>query len=193
MDAARPRQGLQNRTLWILVVGLTAVGLAGVLVDFLGLFVAAGHGFGGGCALAGMGFLLILFGLVLVLIFVGLVGSIASLGLALFWRGSLWGPALLIAGNLLSMAFYAWSPVYAGQVVWAGAVVVLASAPAVAVVLLLPALVSRGRIRVRLLEVVLLGLIGVPLVWLWVGGLTADVTAASTLPPQLEHSASATC
>jgi hypothetical protein len=193
MDAARPKRGPQGRTLWILVAGLTAAGLAGVVVDFLGLFVAAGHGFGGGCALAGMGFLLILIGLVLVVIFVGLVGSVASLGLALLWRGSLWGPALLIASNLLSMAFYAWSPVYAGQVVWAGAVVVLAIAPAVAVVVLLPALVSRGRIRVRVLELVVLGLIAVPLVWLWVGGLAADVTAASTLPPHPQQTASAAC
>lgn len=172
---------------------MTAVGLAGVLVDFIGFFVAAGHGFGGGCALAGMGFLLIVFGLVLVLIFLGLVGSLASLGLALFWRGSLWGPALLIASNLLSMAFYAWSPVYPGQAGWAGAVLVLASVPAVAVLLLLPALVSRGRIRVRVVELVVLGLIAVPLVWLWVGGVIADVTAASTLPPQAQHSARAAC
>ena len=193
MEAAKPTQGMRRRTLWIVVAGFTAVGLAGVVVDFIGFFAAAGHGFGGGCALAGMGFILIVVGLVLVLTFVGVVGSLASLGLALFWRGSLWGPALLIATNFLAMAFYAWSPVYPGQVMWAGVVLALASAPAIAVVLLLPALVSRGRIRVRVLELVVLVLIGVPLVWLWVGGVSADVTAASTLPPQLQHSARAAC
>ena len=193
MEAAKPGLGPQHRKLWILIAGLTAVGLAGVVIDFDGLFVAAGNGFGGGCAMAGMGFLIVVLGTVVVLIFVGLVGGLASLGLALLWRGSLWGPGLLIASNFLAMAFYAWAPVGPGQVAWAATVLVLASAPALAVLLLLPALVSHGRIGVRALELVVLGLIGLPLVWLWVGGVNADVTAASTLPPQVQHSAAAAC
>jgi hypothetical protein len=193
MEAARPGLGPQRRKLWTLIASLTAVGLAGVVIEVVGFFVAAGNGFGGGCAMAGIGFLMVLVSAVVVLFFVGLVGVLASLGLALFWRGSLWGPGLLIASNFLAMAFYALAPVYPGQVAWAATVLVLASAPAFAVVLLLPGLLSHGTIRLRVLELAVLGLIGLPLVWLWVGGVSSDVTAASTLPPAIHHSAASTC
>jgi hypothetical protein len=193
MEAARPGLGPQRRKFWILIAGLTAVGLAGAVIDIVGLFVADGYGFGGGCAMAGIGFLMTVVSAVTVLFLLGLVGVLASLGLALFWRGSLWGPGLLIASNFLAMAFYAWAPVYPGQVAWAATVLVLASAPALAVALLLPGLVSHGTIRVRVLEFVVLGLIGLPAVWLWVGGVSSDITAASTLPPEIHHSAAGTC
>jgi hypothetical protein len=118
-----------------------------------------------------------------VLVFVGLIGVMASIGSVLFWRRRRWGPLLLIPSNLLAMAFFDFSPVYQGQVVWAAVVLVFAAAPACAVALLLWALLTRANARERVVELLVLGLIGLPLIALYIAGINGDVTMALTLPP----------
>jgi hypothetical protein len=180
MESARPNRGAWSRQLWIAVATVTAIGLVGAVVDFLGLFAASGQGFAGGCGgFGGVLFILIL----LVLIVLGMMGALAAVGLFLFWRRLRWGPLLLVPSNLLVMGFFGWSsPVYPGQVVWAVVIVLLGAAPAIAVVLLVWPLLTRGRLWVRVTEFVVLGLIALPLVWLYVSGLTNDIRTGMTPP-----------
>jgi hypothetical protein len=177
-------RGSWSRQVWALVVALTAIGVAGIVVDFVGFFAASGRGIAGGCALGGLAFFLVSFAALLVLIFIGLVGVMAAIGSILFWRRQRWGPLLLIPSNLLTMAFFDFSPVYQGQVVWAAVVLLFAGAPLCAVGLLVWALWTRARGRERVVELVVLGLIGLPLLALYVAGINADVTLALTPPPQ---------
>jgi hypothetical protein len=177
---------------WTLVVALTAIGLAGLLPAFLGFFVTSERGFAtGGCAMAGAGFLLVVFLALLLLVFVALNGVLASIGSILLWRYSRWGPLLMIPSNFLTMAVFVYLPVHQGQVVWTAVVLLFAAAPAGAVGLLIWALWTRAAVRERLVELIVLGLIGLPLLTLYVAGVSRDVTAVLTSPPQV--SASATC
>jgi hypothetical protein len=185
MHTAVSVRGGWSRKLWAVVVALTAIGVAGILVDFVGFFAASGRGISGGCALGGLAFFLVSFAALLVLIFVGLVGVMAAIGSIFFWRRQRWGPLLLIPSNLLTMAFFDFSPVYQAQVVWAVVVVLFAAAPLCAVGLLVWALWTRSQARERVVDLVVLGLIGLPLVALYVAGINLDVTMAFAPPPQV--------
>src|SRR6476661_1703798 len=103
MERARPPDRLWSRATWIVITVLTAIGMIGVGVDFLGLF--AGGPLTGGCAMAGVAALLMLGAFLLVLGYLVLIAGLATPGLILFWRRSMWGPRLLIPANLLAMAF----------------------------------------------------------------------------------------
>jgi hypothetical protein len=183
MESAVSTRGGWSRVVWSLVVALTAIGLVGIVVDFVGFFAASGHGISGGCAMGGVAFFLVSIAALVVLTFVGLIGVMASIGSVLFWRRRRWGPLLLIPSNLLAMAFFDFSPVYQGQVMWAAVVLLFAAAPLCAVGLLVWALWTRARGRERIVELVVLGLIGLPLVALYVAGINLDVTMALTAPP----------
>jgi hypothetical protein len=191
MESAVPPRGGWSHIVWSLVVALTAIGLVGIFVDFVGFFVASGHGISGGCALGGVAFIIVSIAALVVLVFVGSIGVMASIGSVLFWRRRRWGPLLLIPSNLLAMAFFYFSPVYQGQFVWAAVVLLFAAAPACAVGLLLWALWTRANARERVVELVVLGLIGLPLVALYVAGVNGDATMAVTPPPPV--TAPATC
>lgn len=189
MESASLRRGAWSRRLWILVASLTVIGLVGTAVDFLGgMFVASGHGLGVGCGgMVGVLFLLIL----LVLIILGLIALLASVGLGLFWRKSRWGPLLLVSSNLFAMGVFGWiPPVYPGQLLWAAVILMLASAPAIAVVLLVWPLMTRGRLWVRGVELVVLGLLAIPVVCLYASGLKYDIQMGLTTPPTQVASAS---
>lgn len=167
--------------MWIAVTVLTAIGMVGVGVDFLGLL--GGRPLTGGCAMAGVAAILMLIGVLLVLGYLLLIGGLATGGLILFWRRSGWGPRLLIPANLLAMAFFILPPVGPGYVGWAAVLVLLAAAPTAAVVLLFWALLSRGSEATRIADLVVLGAIALPLAWACFSGLSADVSAAMTPPP----------
>jgi hypothetical protein len=76
-------------------------------------------------------------------------------------------------------------------VVWAAVVLLFAAAPLCAVGLLLWALWTRANARERVVELLVLGLIGLPLVALYVAGINGDVTMALTPPPPV--TAQGTC
>jgi hypothetical protein len=67
------------------------------------------------------------------------------------------------------------------------------AAPAVAVVVLAWALLSQGTGRTRIVELVVLGLIALPLASAYVYGINADVTAALASPPPLVAAAHTGC
>jgi hypothetical protein len=182
-----------SRKVWSLVVALTAIGLVGILVDFVGFFAASGHGISGGCAGGGVAFFLVSIAALVVLVFVGLIGVMASIGSVLFWRRRRWGPLLLIPSNFLTMAFFDFTSVYEGQLVWAAVVLLFAAAPACAAGLLLWALWTRASGRERVVQLFVLGLIGLPLVALYVAGINSDVTMALTPPPPVIITAPGTC
>jgi hypothetical protein len=193
MEAATPRGGqLVSRSLWIAVATLTSVGVVGILVLFVGFVINLGP-VSGGCALAGLGFLLLFLALALTLIYAAVIGGLTAAGLILFRRGSRWGPGLLIGSNLLTMAYFFWSPVGPGQVAWAAGVILLAAAPALAVVLLVWFLLSQGIRQARIAELIVLGVIAVPLVSAYVYGISTDVAAALMPVPQPVASVPAGC
>jgi hypothetical protein len=172
-----------SRSVWILVLVLTTIGMVGVAVDFLGLFSRGP--LTGGCAMAGVAAILMLFAFLVVLGYLLLIGGLATGGLILFWRRSGWGPRLLIPANLLAMAFFILAPVGPGYVAWAVVLVLLAAAPTAAVVVLFWALLSRGSETTRIADLVVLGAIALPLAWACISGLSADVSASMTPPPPL--------
>jgi hypothetical protein len=135
--------------------------------------------------LAGLGVLLMLVAAVLVLLYCGLIAALAVSGLVFSWRRSRWGPRLLIPANLLSMAFFYWSPVDPGQMVWATVLVLFSAAPAIAVVLLTWALLSPASLGTRVGELGVLGTIAFVLLSAYAYGINADITAAMAPPPQL--------
>jgi len=163
----------------ILVTVLTGIGMIGVGVDFLAFFAILGP-LTGGCAMAGVAAILMGLIVLVVLGYFGLIAGLAIPGLILCWRQSKWGPRLLIPANLLSMAFFYWSPVRPGQVAWASVLVLLAIAPAVATVLLFWALVTRGPGPVGIADALVLGLMALPLASGYAYGVGADVSAALT-------------
>lgn len=185
MGPARPSGGAWSRKAWILVTTLTAIGLLGIFVDFAAFFAIHGPLTGGCGGLAGLGLVLMAVAALLVLVYGALIGALTVTGVIFFWKRSRWGPRLLIPANLLSMAFFFWSPVDPGQATWATALVLLGAAPAVAVGLLVWSLVSRADRTVWLGELVTLGLIALFMVPAFVDGISADVAAGLAPPPQL--------
>lgn len=159
-----------------LVTALTLIGVAGtviVLVSSLGV-----RGCGGGMA----GLIILFYAFILLVI--GVIGAIASTGVIFMYRRSRWGPLLLVPANLLTIGFLGWSqPVSAGQLAWAIVLVSLVAAPTAAVVLVLLPLLSRDRLWVRLVEVVVLGALAWPLVSLSASGLRADISMAQLPAP----------
>jgi hypothetical protein len=175
MSTANPSSGAWNRTLWVWVVALTEIGLGGFPILFFGYESLSGAQFGTGCG-GGIG---ILIGLVFLAAMIwGLVVLVAALGAFLFWRGSRWGPLLLIPVNLLNMYLLGSPAVAAGQLIWAVFVLALAAVPAIAVVLLLWPLWTRGRLWVRVVELVVLGAIAAPVLPLYASGVASDVSSA---------------
>src|SRR4029077_14806242 len=95
--ATRPGRGLSA---WI--TALTGVGLVGGGLNVIGGFIAnfaPGGNFRVGCS-AALGALLFFALAAVFLLLLGMVGVLAVVGAALFWRGSRWGPVLLVAVNL---------------------------------------------------------------------------------------------
>ena len=184
MTTANHNAGAWSRKVWVWVVALTAIGLAGAVVDFFGGIYADGGRIGTGCG-GGIGILLLVyFGLALIW---GFVCVLASVGAFLLWRRSRWGPLLLIPVDLLCMyVIGSYQSVFPGQLIWGGVVVLLATAPAVAAGLLVWLLWTRGRLWVRVLELVILGAIAVPLLWTYPSGLSSDVSSAlQPAPPRV--------
>ena len=170
---------MRRRPLFAWITALTSLGLLGALVDFVGFFPANG-GIRIGCGgLAGVLF----FALMFILILLGGIAGIALGGLNMYWRGSQWGPTLLIAANLLVLGFFGWlRPVNPGQLAWGLTILALASAPAAAIVLLLWPLLSLGRLRSRLVHIVLVAAIGAPLSLYAASGLAEDLSTALQAP-----------
>jgi hypothetical protein len=189
VGAAVSMPGAWSRKVWISVVALTAIGLVGTLVTFVG-FLVSGPWIGG-CG--GVGILIfVLFVIALALLgFVALNGVLASIGAILLWRRSRWGPLLMIPSNFLTMAAFVYLPVQSGQVVWAAVVLLSGAAAACAVGLLLWALWTRERGVERVVELIVLGLIALPLVAIYVVGVDHDMTAA--LMPPLQAAAPGHC
>jgi hypothetical protein len=177
---ARPTWGAWSAWHSTRVVSLTAIGLVGAVVDLVGLLVAnPPHG----CA-AGIGFAAMVGFMAIILVALGLVAVLAILGTVFLYRRSRWGPLLMVPANLLTMGFFGWwTPVYPGQLAWAAVVVMLAATPALAVALLVAPLLSRDRLRVRLIELALLGALALPVAWLFVSGMAFDVSAGLQQPP----------
>lgn len=182
MQAPTQGRGAWSRGIWIVVAIMTGLGLTGILVDFFGFLASLGP-LTGGCAMAGVGFILMFFALLLVLAYTAVAAGLALTGLIFFWRGSRWGPRLLIPGNLLAMGFFYWSPVGPGQVAWAAVVVLLGALPAIAVALLVWALLARGTWQARIAELVLLGALALPLGSAYAYGIETDIGAAFATPP----------
>jgi hypothetical protein len=191
MESAGSNRGAWSRRLLIVLTALTIIGLIGMAIDFLGAF-AAFPLHGGGCG--GMAGVLLLF-LVMILIAMALIGGLALVGLILLWERSRWGPLLLVPSNLLAMGFFGWwNPVNKGQLVWATTLLILAAAPAIAAALALWPLLTRGRLWVRAIETLILGLIALPLVQLFIGGMTVDIqTGLAAPPPQVASSGGSGC
>jgi hypothetical protein len=168
---------------WVVVASLSAIGLVGILVVFGGSIASLGP-LTGGCGLGpGVGLILLALAAVLVLVYAGLAGGLAVTGLIFFRRHSRWGPRLLIPANLLTMAFFYWSAVSPGQVAWAVVLVLFGAAPAIAVILLVWSLASQGTARMRVAELVVLGLLALPPLSAYVYGVNSTVTTALTPPP----------
>jgi hypothetical protein len=166
--------------------------LAGNLAELFEPFVLSSHGFAGGCAGGALGF-------VLVMVFASFlmsVGALAIGGFFLYWHGSQWGPVLVFVANLLNMAFFAWwTPGWLepGQQAWAMAVLAFALAPAIACVLLLWALVRRGRLAWRLGRAVLVACLALPVIGIYGAGISSSVTTAFERPAPVTASATTHC
>jgi hypothetical protein len=177
----RPGRGL---SVWI--TALTAIGLLGGGLNVIGGFIAnfaPGGNFRVGCS-AGLGALLF-FALAAVFLFLlGMVGVLAAVGAALFWRGSRWGPMLLIAVNLAMLGLFGFPSVFRGQLLWGAIVGLLAITPAVALALLVPPLVRwPGRRWVVAVQLAVLIILGLPAVAVYSLGLTQDLTLVVQPPP----------
>jgi hypothetical protein len=161
---------------WITVpsVVLTAIGVLGTWIDFSAMAVI--HGFSGGCG-GLIGILLLV--LLVIVILLGFIAILALSGALLMRFRAALGPPLLIAANLLVMGFDGWwMPIKAGQLAWGVSLVALATVPAVAIVLMLWPLLTRGRVWVRVLEVAALGLLAWPMLWLYTYGISDEVSLA---------------
>jgi hypothetical protein len=176
---SEPFRAMRRRPLFAWITALTAVGLLGTLVDFVGFFPANG-GLRVGCGgLAGVLF----FGLMFILILLGSIAGLALGGLNLYWRRSQWGPTLLIAANLLVLGFFGWlRPVNPGQLAWGLTILALATAPAAAIILLLWPLLTMGSVRSRLVHIFLVAALGVPLTLYAGSGLAEDLSNALQAP-----------
>jgi hypothetical protein len=177
---------------WVTVpaIVLTAIGVLGTWIDFFAMFVISGHGPSGGCG-GLIGILLLV--LLVIVILLGFIAVLALSGaLLLRFRPGL-GPPLLIAANLLVMGFDGfWRPINAGQLAWGLSLVALATVPALAIVLMLWPLLTRGRVWVRVLEVAVLGLLAWPMLWLYAYGMSDEISLALQQPVPVAV-ASSTC
>jgi hypothetical protein len=164
----------------VAVLVLTTIGVLGTWIDFFAIFWASGRGLAGGCG--GMiGILLVL--LLLVVILLLFIVLLAAGGLLLLWFRTAWGPPLVIAANLLAMGVYGfWRPISAGQIAWGFSLVALAALPALAVLLMLWPLLTRGRVWVKIVEFAALGLLAWPMLWLYVNGISMEVGTALQQP-----------
>lgn len=184
MSTAQPDTGRRNRTLWVVVATLTAIGLVvGPVILFLvGTAINPPNPCGNHGAAIYFVFLLGVAFFVL--------AAVAALGLWIFWYRSLWGPLILVVCNLLTMGLYGWAPLVSpGQLLWTVLVVVVAAAPAIAGMLVLWPLVTRGRLWVRAIEIVIIAAMALPLVWLYGSGLSNDIRTPLTPPVQVQLSA----
>jgi hypothetical protein len=82
------------------------------------------------------------------------------------------------------MGLYGWAPVISpGQLLFAVVVLLFAAAPAIAGALVLWPLLTRGRLWVRAIEIVIIAAIALPLVRLYIAGVTSDIQTALMAPP----------
>jgi hypothetical protein len=186
MSTEKPQTGPWGRRPWNAVATLTSIGLVGPVVIFLWKVLPnIQNSPMGACSLDSVISLFAAFGAALVL-FAGL----AWLGLLMFRLQSPWGPLVLVFCNLVMMAFYGVdNPVDPGEFVWAGVVVLIAAAPAIAAALVLWPLVKRWALWVRVVEFVIITLIALPVLWLFGSGVTNDIRTAITPPPAPSASA----
>jgi hypothetical protein len=186
MSTAQPGTGTRSRKLWVIVATLTMIGLVGPVILFLvgtALSPPQPQTCQGNNGVAY--YFLTLIGVALFVL-----AAVAALGLWIFWYRSSWGPLLLVVCNLLMMGFYGWATVVSpGQLFFGVVVVVIAAAPAVAGALVIWPLLTRGRLWVRAIEIVIIAAIAVPLVWLYGSGLSNDIRTALTPPAQVQLSA----
>jgi hypothetical protein len=186
MSEAKPDAGRRSRKLWVVVAALTTIGLVGPVILFLvgtAINPPDPHVCQGNASAA----IYILF-LIAVALF--LLAAVTALGLWIFWYRSLWGPLLLVVCNLLLMGLYGWAPIVSpGQLLWTVLVVVIAATPAIAGALVIWPLLTRGRLWVRAIEIVIIAAIALPLVWLYGSGLSNDIRTALTPPVQVQLTA----
>jgi hypothetical protein len=163
----------------MVVATLTVIGLVGPVILFL-VGTAINPPQAQTCGNPGAAvYVLFLIGVALFVL-----AGVAALGLWIFWYRSLWGPLILVACNLLMMGLYGWAPVISrGQLLFAVVVLLFAAAPAIAGALVLWPLLTRGRLWVRAIEIVIIAAIALPLVRLYVAGVTSDIQTALMAPP----------
>jgi len=191
VSTVSPNPGASSHTLWFWAVGLTAVGMIGVAVDFFGGTSAAGVQTTPGCG-GGIGILIFL--LLLLALAWGFVGLVGVVGAILLWFRPNWGALVLISINLLSFYLIAGSQsVYAGQLVWGAEVLVLAAIPPSAIAVLLWPLWTRGNRLVLALQLLILGALAVPVVLTAVPGLATDVNSAFQAAPAPQVASHAGC
>jgi hypothetical protein len=162
---------------------LTAIAVLGTWIDLFAIFWASPNGIAGGCGGGSTGFAVLLLAVVGVgLLFVSLVALTGSL---LMWFKPEWGPPLVIFANLLAMGFDAWwRPANAGQLTEGLILVALAVVPALAILVTLRPLLTIGSVTVRIVEAAALGAVAVPILWLYVYGMSSDLSLAfQQLPP----------
>ena len=136
-----------------------------------------------GCS-AALGALLFFALAAVFLLLLGMVAVLAAVGAALFWRGSRWGPVLLVAVNLAMLGLFGMPSVFRGQVLWGVIVGLLAITPAVALVLLAPPLVRwPGPRWVVAVQLTILIVLGLPAIVVYTVGLTQDLTLVLQPPP----------
>jgi hypothetical protein len=180
------------RSRWVTApaIVLTAIGVLGTWIDFFAMFVISGHGLSGGCG-GLIGILLLV--LLVIVIVLGFIAILALSGALLMRFRPALGPPLLIGANLLVMGFDGWwRPINAGQLVWGLSLAALATVPALAIVLMLWPLLTRGRLRVRLIELGVLGLLAWPMLWLYIYGMSDEISLALQ-PPVPVAAASSMC
>jgi hypothetical protein len=179
MSTAKRQSGPWGRRLWVVVATLTVIGLVGPVIIFLvGTAILPSQA--QTCGIHGAAiYFLFLIGVALVAL-----AGLATLGLWIFWYRSLWGPLILVVCNLLMVGLYGWAPVISpGQLLFAVLVLLFAAAPAIAGTLVLWPLLTRGRLWVRAIEIVVIAAIALPLVRLYVAGVTNDIQTALMAPP----------
>jgi hypothetical protein len=185
--------------MWVLVGGLTAIGLVGMPLPYFGpLLEPMSHGLGG-CGGGGGTVLVFLFVLIVAaLVVVGIPGVLAGFGLLLYRRGSFAGPLLLFIANLLSLAGFSYVALTvhlldSGAMPWAVANLVLGAAPAIAAALVVWPMLTGGSVRERVVKVVALCLLAAGPVLLYRGGVVSDFAIVMAAPPQAVASGGGGC
>lgn len=174
MQGAQPPGAAWSRQLWFVVAALTAMGLIGTGLLLVALLGWIHGGCGGGAVIL----LAVWLGLAVAIVF---IGGVAGTGLVLFWLRNRWGPLVLIVSNAMATGFIGWIGGIPAPLLWV--VLPLAAAPVVAIGLLVWPLLTRGRTRVKVVELVVLGLLALPFVWLYVAGMPQEIQSALGPPP----------